>query len=1048
MSSVEVARDPSPCRRAPVRTGLLPRSFALGLVLLYASVPAVRADDWAAWQGGSARAGASAEIIAPPLEPAWSVQLPGHLHAAPVVVEGRCYAATDTGRLLCLNAEDGRTLWTFDADGAIEGTPAVDAGVVYAGTLAGALYALRADTGSVLWSVRHGGAQESAPLILRDRVVVAVGRPARTLHAYATSTGTLLWSFAARQPIHSAGTRCRYGGRDAIVAGDAGGVWSVIDSAAGPGAGNRPHWSFWLPTPQRVPAAAAAGGGDRVVIAPGGTDLRIFVMDLDRRKTLRRVAAAPPAETDGEAADDFAELLQLPVEGLEALFPEGLVAVDGNLDAAELLLGRPLDALRDALGGAGDSNAEAFPPIVAGRRIFVLRRERSANEDALVLVRADLETGGIDSCAVLRAPASGAEDRNVFYRGWRGPSSAPVATFERTDAAAAGTVGGLTLAGRYLYLAAGGDLIAFDAEDLALGPAFRVGLPSAGASAPAAADGRVIVADGAGGLHAFAGANHPPRLPASLEPTGGANVRNHFPTLRWPGAADPDASDPPEKLATVLEYAAARGGAAGDGVPPDAWVRLELPPGVTDHTIGTFLPANTRVAWRVRIRDAAGAASPWSELQTFVVHYDPDPPDPPHGLAVLAYDSAVQLTWAASPSPDVIGYNVYCKRGTLGFAQAEVIRLGHVTSASIGRLANGDSYDFMVTAVDGAGNESAGVVVAAAPRPDIAVDGTSGFPTIQEAIDAAAPGDVVALGPKTFRVAGGLVLKPGVSLRGTAPHLTILDGAGAPAVLRIDGTTSDGRVAVDSLTVTGGDAGIDTGNADVLLRNLQVVRLAGPGIMTGPLGAVEGVSLTVSDNAGDGLAVQTPIASFRGLILCQNDGYGATGVPGTGVTYSTLFGNALGSAAGFALDPPAAVVPTGNRADPVTFRDPAVFDYRVKAGDPAVDAGHPDDPFDLEPEPNGKRINQGAFGNTPYAERSTAAPATLAAPGDPATPEVDKPDGSGMCFAASAGGGPAGPTAVAVAIGIALMAFIARRPTARPVFRRGEAVYAARRSRN
>jgi hypothetical protein len=37
---------------------------------------------------------------------------------------------------------------------------------------------------------------------------------------------------------------------------------------------------------------------------------------------------------------------------------------------------------------------------------------------------------------------------------------------------------------------------------------------------------------------------------------------------------------------------------------------------------------------------------------------------------------------------------------------------------------------------------------------------------------------------------------------------------------------------------------------------------------------------------------------------------------------------------------------------------------------PAVDAGDPDAPFDLEPDPNGGRVNLGAYGNTPQASKS------------------------------------------------------------------------------
>ncbi len=44
--------------------------------------------------------------------------------------------------------------------------------------------------------------------------------------------------------------------------------------------------------------------------------------------------------------------------------------------------------------------------------------------------------------------------------------------------------------------------------------------------------------------------------------------------------------------------------------------------------------------------------------------------------------------------------------------------------------------------------------------------------------------------------------------------------------------------------------------------------------------------------------------------------------------------------------------------------------YRLDPMSPTIDAGDPNDQFDLEPEPNGGRINQGVFGNTPFATPS------------------------------------------------------------------------------
>jgi hypothetical protein len=45
------------------------------------------------------------------------------------------------------------------------------------------------------------------------------------------------------------------------------------------------------------------------------------------------------------------------------------------------------------------------------------------------------------------------------------------------------------------------------------------------------------------------------------------------------------------------------------------------------------------------------------------------------------------------------------------------------------------------------------------------------------------------------------------------------------------------------------------------------------------------------------------------------------------------------------------------------------LDHRPKQS-PAIDTGDPASPFDLEPLPNGARINLGVYGNTPAASLS------------------------------------------------------------------------------
>lgn len=92
----------------------------------------------------------------------------------------------------------------------------------------------------------------------------------------------------------------------------------------------------------------------------------------------------------------------------------------------------------------------------------------------------------------------------------------------------------------------------------------------------------------------------------------------------------------------------------------------------------------------------------------------------------------------------------------------------------------------------------------------------SDFRTIQEAIDAASPGDVVCVGSGTFNES--LVLKEGVSLLGSGSDLTTID-AGADAV----GIVAASGCRIDGFFINEGIIGIDcNGASDVKITNNRI----------------------------------------------------------------------------------------------------------------------------------------------------------------------------------------------------------------------------------
>lgn len=80
-------------------------------------------------------------------------------------------------------------------------------------------------------------------------------------------------------------------------------------------------------------------------------------------------------------------------------------------------------------------------------------------------------------------------------------------------------------------------------------------------------------------------------------------------------------------------------------------------------------------------------------------------PDPATNLTVdSSTNEKADLSWDASPSSDVAGYNVYVDDGT-GFSKHNTSLITSL-SYSVTGLTNGDSYDFYVKAEDTSGNES------------------------------------------------------------------------------------------------------------------------------------------------------------------------------------------------------------------------------------------------------------------------------------------------------------------------------------------------------
>lgn len=434
--------------------------------------------------------------------------------------------------------------------------------------------------------------------------------------------------------------------------------------------------------------------------------------------------------------------------------------------------------------------------------------------------------------------------------------------------------------------------------------------------------------------------------PSGLAPSDGIDVAGPQPELSWtpvPGAQSYEvwtAFGVEGTLPRTINVAAPRAG----------WV-FDTP--VADGTL---------VRWRVRaIGQEAGE---WSAEASFWVGRDVTPPEPPSELRAAPHDGGVRLTWRGSPSPDLGGYRLYVRPegGTYG----NFSPIGPVLSTRVEGLAPEATWDFMLTAVDTHGNESVGAVATLAPGARVILRGQP-YATIQDAVDAAQPGDTVELGAWTFYE--GVILRPGVSLRGAGPGDTVIDASGFPAAVTLEASDASepSLSTLSMMTLRSGAAGVWGGVASVRLENMVICRVNGPGVRL-DAGRLEAARVTVARCQADGIDTGADGFVIDAIVF----GCGGAGVSGRGgeltVSWSDLYLNLLGNVAG-------AVSGEGLMSVAAVFENEFADDYRVSAGDPTVDAGAPDSPFQLEPSPNGGRVNLGAFGNTPFAAASLPAAA-------------------------------------------------------------------------
>ncbi|MFH1024483.1 MAG: PQQ-binding-like beta-propeller repeat protein [Planctomycetota bacterium] len=505
-------------------------------------------------------------------------------------------------------------------------------------------------------------------------------------------------------------------------------------------------------------------------------------------------------------------------------------------------------------------------------------------------------------------------------------------------------------------------------------------LSAPGRSSPVFANGRIFVGTEAGILHAFlSSANRPPQAPlAGFFPADGATIEDPPPAITWTPSTDPD-GDNPSAIVRIDT----------DGEVLEDWL-YEIPVAAGDASAAppTALNRGEPYTYAIRSRDAKGAWSAWSAPRSFLVDTHPLAPS---NLSATAGDGSVALAWTASPPSGVVTYLLHYTDGT---SSTDPLSLGNITSTIVADLSNWTTYTFSLIARDADGDESAAVTIQATPVPLIQI-GNTRYPTVEAALDAASSGSVVTLGAGTFALSASAVLRPGIALAGVNPRDTVIDAKGLAEGIRIAPSSGAPPLAaapappeIRFVTITGAATGVRvTGVADAVLRNVVLRDNTTAGLAVDAGASASLINATVTGNA-TGARSAGRLSVRNGHIFANETGLAAAAGGTVASTYNNLYGNTIrdydGTAAG-----------SGDIARDVLFLSPVTKDFREQENQPIIDAGDPADNFSLEPDPNGGRINIGAYGNTPMAQKSP--PSSLPPPAtEPPIPGTS--GGGGGCF--------------------------------------------------
>ena len=279
----------------------------------------------------------------------------------------------------------------------------------------------------------------------------------------------------------------------------------------------------------------------------------------------------------------------------------------------------------------------------------------------------------------------------------------------------------------------------------------------------------------------------------------------------------------------------------------EAWVVEDVPvpapAGTRQQVVVEGLSDRMTYSFALKTRDDGGNLSELSNVASATTPLDTVPPAPVRDLAVVTVSyERVTLSWTA-PGDDgdegrAAAYDLRYAEGPIeekSWEEAHAVlqewqprEAGEREEVTVGRLRPGATYTFALKAGDERGNESgisnrvsATLETLSGRTWQVFVDGTGDAPTIQAAIDSAATGDTVRVGPGVYHELIDFLGKDLVVCSVEGPETTVLQGTlTKPYHATVSLKNGESRSAVlEGFTVTTGVPGILLVDSEPTIRN-------------------------------------------------------------------------------------------------------------------------------------------------------------------------------------------------------------------------------------